>query len=449
MNKTQTALRLKSEFNDLKRTSASVADETKFPLEKINKILSGKFTVNLLFEFLEVFSKTYPVDISDLIIEKKDTVNGILFYPRNISKKNTRFFKRLNSKKKFSEYYEYRDTAKSHLSFFYPEWIAQTRHVKDSNPNNPDVIYNHGHFLHQLNLFVGPVNFYYEIKNKKYCIEMNTGDSSYISPYIKHSFTSRDKNQKAYIVAVTTGSNLKRNQKEIRKFGSSFLQKSFSDLKKSDNFIFSIIKKSLKNEFINEEKFKILLGKQLSKKIYENKSIEKLTVKELLKISEILKIPVGELLGEDDRDNPVVNKFISKSNFDYFPSEQKKKFKIFRLASSNKYKDLKGFIIEVLSKSNKSFIQFSTNLYLINFSSQPVELKWIFDKKIYTKKIMPDDSIYIEPYVEFTFNKLNGNPMLYLVSCETCMDSKLLREMSVISEPLRFINDAKQWFDGK
>ena len=62
---------------------------------------------------------------------------------------------------------------------------------------------------------------------------------------------------------------------------------------------------------------------------------------------------------------------------------------------------------------------------------------------------MPDDSIYIEPYVEFTFNKLKGNPMLYLVSCETCMDSKLLREMSVISEPLRFINDAKQWFDGK
>ena len=324
MNKTQTALRLKSEFNDLKRTSASVADETKFPLEKINKILSGKFTVNLLFEFLEVFSKTYPVDISDLIIEKKDTVNGILFYPRNRSKQNTRFFKRLNSKKKFSEYYEYRDTAKSHLSFFYPEWIAQTRHVKDSNPHNPDVVYNHGHFLHQLNLFVGPVNFYYEIKNKKYCIEMNTGDSSYISPYIKHSFTSRDKNQKAYIVAVTTGSNLKRNQKEIRKFGSSFLQKSFSDLKKSDNFTFSIIKKSLKNEFINEEKFKILLGKQLSKKIYENKSIEKLTVKELLKISEILKIPVGELLGEDDRVNPVVNKFISKSNFDYFPSEQKK-----------------------------------------------------------------------------------------------------------------------------
>ena len=93
MNKTQTALRLKSEFNDLKRTSASVADETKFPLEKINKILSGKFTVNLLFEFLEVFSKTYPVDISDLIIEKKDTVNGILFYPRNISKKIPDFSK--------------------------------------------------------------------------------------------------------------------------------------------------------------------------------------------------------------------------------------------------------------------------------------------------------------------------------------------------------------------
>ena len=76
--------------------------------------------------------------------------------------------------------------------FFYPEWISQIRVVKDSDPQNPDVVYNHGHFLHQINLFVGPVNFYYEINGRKYCEEMNTGDSSYISPYIRHSFTSRD-----------------------------------------------------------------------------------------------------------------------------------------------------------------------------------------------------------------------------------------------------------------
>ena len=33
--------------------------------------------------------------------------------------------------------------------------------------------------------------------------EMNTGDSNFITPFWKHSFTSRDSSKEAYIVAVT------------------------------------------------------------------------------------------------------------------------------------------------------------------------------------------------------------------------------------------------------
>ena len=50
------------------------------------------------------------------------------------------------------------------------------QYVKDSDPNNSDVVFNNGHFLHQLNLFVGPVNYYMKLE-EKYC-EMNTGDTS-------------------------------------------------------------------------------------------------------------------------------------------------------------------------------------------------------------------------------------------------------------------------------
>ena len=42
---------------------------------------------------------------------------------------------------------------------------------------------------------------------------MNTGDTSIFHLSVKHSFTTRDKTKQTYIVAVTTGSSLKRNQK--------------------------------------------------------------------------------------------------------------------------------------------------------------------------------------------------------------------------------------------
>ena len=133
---------------------------------------------------------------------------------------------------------------------FYPEWISQIRFVNDSDPYNPDVVYNNGHFLHQINLFVGPVNFYYEINGKKFCKKMNTGDSSYISPYVKHSFTTRDKKKLAYIVAVTTGSNFKRNQKEIRKFGKEFIQEQIVPIKSSLKFFKNVVKEATKNELL-------------------------------------------------------------------------------------------------------------------------------------------------------------------------------------------------------
>ncbi len=449
MDKNQTALRIKSEFNDLKRTTKAVSIETNFELKKIEKILSGKFDERTLYDFLNIFSKKYPVDVSDLIIEKKDTNYGILFYKNHVSKKNSRVFQRINSKKKFSDYYEYRDTAKSHLTFFYPEWISQLREVKNSDPKNPDVVYNNGHFLHQLNLFVGPVNFYYEINEKKYCKKMNTGDSSYISPFIKHSFTSRDKNRQAYIVAVTTGSNLKRNQKEIRKFGKKFLENSFLKARNTKDFFIKIIKRSLADELISEEKFSILIGKNLFKKIFFSQSIEDLTIKDLLKISNVLKIPVNDLIIENDNNDYVTNKFFESSDFSFFPSNTNQRYKIFRLAYSQKYKKLKGFIFHILTTKTKTDLSFSGNSYLINFGNHSVDFLWKYNKKNYQKILSPGDSVYIEPYISFGFRKKNNDCMIYLVNCETCIDSKTLREMAVISEPLRFINDSHQWFKGK
>ena len=38
----------------------------------------------------------------------------------------------------------------SKLGPFKPEWIKELRNVNDSDPRNPEIAYNNGHFLHQL-----------------------------------------------------------------------------------------------------------------------------------------------------------------------------------------------------------------------------------------------------------------------------------------------------------
>ena len=67
MNKQRISQRLRSEFNDLKRTAKSVATEMDYDLESIEGFLRGDFQESSYFSFLRDFERTYPVDISDLL----------------------------------------------------------------------------------------------------------------------------------------------------------------------------------------------------------------------------------------------------------------------------------------------------------------------------------------------------------------------------------------------
>jgi methylphosphonate synthase len=107
----------------------------------------------------------------------------------------------------------------SRLGPFRPEWIEELRVVSDPDPENPDVGYNNGHLMMQTTFFIGPVNFYYELRGKKYCFEANTGDSNFISPFVKHSFTSRDPDQQALIIAVTYGGAVRKALGDFARMG--------------------------------------------------------------------------------------------------------------------------------------------------------------------------------------------------------------------------------------
>merc|ERR1712048_1037129 len=115
------------------------------------------------------------------------------------------------------------DTACAAVAPFKPELIEELVYVADNNPMNPLVVMNKGHLLTQYTYFIGPVNFYYEVQGKRICVPMKTGDSALITPYVPHSFTSRDqeKPDNAKIVAVTFSGSVQRELPHLLNLKSS------------------------------------------------------------------------------------------------------------------------------------------------------------------------------------------------------------------------------------
>jgi len=196
---------LLSEANDLKRPLPIVAQELDVNLGLLDAMVDGKVEVETAYDLVKAMSDTYPVSLADMWMEADDTDSGVRVFTAAESAATSRILSREDKSGQRTPYYDYRDSAMSRLAPFRPEWIEELRVVEDNDPYNPDVQYNNGHLMFQTTFFIGPVNFYYELRGKKYCYEANTGDSNFISPFVPHSFTSRDPSQQALIIAVTYG----------------------------------------------------------------------------------------------------------------------------------------------------------------------------------------------------------------------------------------------------
>ena len=192
----QLGARLLSEANDLKRTPEALADEMDVEPELVHSIIAGKQDGNVVRDFIWKMIETYPISIVDMWMDIDDTTDGALIMRASASLDSARIFDRPDGMGVLSPYYEYRDTAMSRLAPFKPEWIKELRYVDDADPNNPNVVFNKGHLMHQITFFIGAVNFYWEIDGEKFCAEMNTGDSCFITPFIPHSFTGHEQIEK-------------------------------------------------------------------------------------------------------------------------------------------------------------------------------------------------------------------------------------------------------------
>ncbi len=438
--------RILCELNDLKRTPESAAIELGYSIDELKLVLSGESTEQKAHDLIRKMGQQYPIDHLQLHLLKDDTLNGIKFVSAIESKNSSRIYDRVDKDGNMSQYYEYRDTAMSKLSLFKPEWISVLREVKDSNPHNPDVVMNNGHFMHQVTLFIGPVNFYYEDSfGTRHCFEMNTGDSNYITPFIKHSFTSRDKDKFTCILAVTFGADICRSQRELYALGQTTLERYAVNSTKQ------LIEQHMKNNLFTIDILDSLVKKQginIKEILSDNKV---LTQREQKIIANALGVNPSDICkAAYDHEPDCVIKHIDNNKPMLYSSERNKIYNIYPLAKTLKVPSMTNSILEVLSNKHDidNCLQTSLHSYVINFNNAPVELMWEHNNKIFTKILQQYDSVYLKPFIKFSFvKKTNKKSALLIVGIPSSINSQAQKELSCFAEPNRVINELETWYD--
>ena len=197
-------------LNGVKHTVSSFAELHRLDLNVLEAVTKGELGPTL--EVREAIEKHCPLRVRDLYPKEyrdqfpvpDDTLGGVRVCTAEETKKTERKMFRGPEGKKIL-FYTYADTAMSTTSLFRPEWIAEHFVHDGIDPaSTPDWAFNHGHFEHQITYFIGPVNFHWISKGKKHVRRMNTGDVNYITPFVPHTFTTRE-GGKGLILAVTYG----------------------------------------------------------------------------------------------------------------------------------------------------------------------------------------------------------------------------------------------------
>ena len=443
--------RILSEANDLKRTLETVSLDLSINHEKLKNLLAGRLELDETMKIVQAFSKKYPVKISDILLDLDESSEGVVFTKYKDSIASSRVYSRMDKDGLETEYYEYRDTAISKLSPFRPEWIKELRVVSNEDPENPDVAYNNGHLMHQMTTFVGPVNFYWEVNGKKYCKEMNTGDSNFITPFWKHSFTSRDKSKEAYIIAVTFSGDVGRARNELYALGEEKVDKFCFDNKDLNKGIAQVIKQIMDNNLLSRDSLQDILDKnQLSIKA------EDLLDEAVIKKTEWLR-PICKIfnLPTDTFDLPINNpndEVILKSHNpeeSYFYDVDFKDYEINQFAKNPRMPECMGSNVRIFSKNESSSSELISSLhsFIFNYGDKSIEFSW-FSQKSWNKKIINSgDSIYINPLVPHKMWCIDDSPaLLFLFRVPGFLNLKVQKELSSFADTGRII-EKSPWFN--
>ena len=430
-------------LNDLKRRPEDAAAELGISLEEITQIIDGKKILSQ--EIIEKAVKIWPVNISDFYIIYDDTPTGVKLMSAEESKMSSRIMNRSGK-----PYYEYRDTVMSSVAPFRPEWIMELCQVEDNNSENTDAKWNNGHFMHQFTYFIGNVNFYYLDENdKKQVSIMKTGDSMYISPFVPHTFTSRNKQSNGLILALTYGNKLTGDVKQELSGLSTEAGSQFSlDFSTKEKSSASLLKfhREISSLPINEVSIRTKIPTDTIIDLENAKRLP--THDEIILLARSYNVNSRELMVDDKIEKKVVVKPYNECKKWYYP-ENSKIYEFVELASTTSLPFSKAFEINVQNSDSMDYdFKVGLHQFIYNVGENELLLNWEFNDKKYTKLIQPGDSIYIKPFIKHNFRG-NGKLVVLRVGGRIPGDSQ--RELSIIGKQnaQRAINETMQWFDPK
>ena len=430
-------------LNDLKRRPEDAARELGVNLDTINGIISGD--LELPSEIVKQAIKIWPVNERDFYIIYDDCVTGVKIMRSEQSESSSRVMERANK-----PYYEYRDTVSSTLGPFRPEWIMELCHVNDNDPNNPEVQWNHGHFMHQFTYFIGDVNFYYKgLDGSKKVTAMNTGDSMYITPFTPHTFATRKgAKQNGLILALTFGNKILGDVKQELSAISSELGKEFAlDFSSKTQTFASLLKfhREMCSMGIKDLSSRTKIDKDKIKK-FESGYIEPSKL-ETVNIADVLNVNIRDLIPNDKIEDKVIIKHHHETMTWNFPEEDNR-YRFTELANSKTLPYSKSFEIDVCYENKQSIMDLKMGLhqYVYNVSEENIFLNWSLNEKLYSEEIHPGDSVYIKPFVSHNFRG-NGKLLVLRLGGKIVGDSQ--RELSIIGKEnvKRAVDESIQWFD--
>jgi len=430
-------------LNDIKRRPEDAARELEVSLDEINSILSGKKELSV--DIVDKAIKIWPVNARDFYVIHDDCTQGIKIMRYEESKQSSRIMERAGR-----PYYEYRDTAMSKTAPFRPEWILELCSVDDNDPRNKSVQWNNGHFLHQFTYFVGEVNFYYiDSDGEKKVAVMNTGDSMYITPFVSHSFASRNgTKQPGLILALTYGNKITGDTQQELSTLSNLGQEFVLDFSTAEKAISALIKYFRKISSLSLEE----ISKRTNiptEKIAEFESGKTTPSNiDLQNLSKALTVNLRDLLPNDKTENKVIVKHHDEGKKWFYPN-QTRAYEFVELANTTTLPFSKSFEIKINNTDNKELdLRAGLHQYVYNIDNNTITINWVLDGQIFSEKIHPGDSLYIKPFVEHNFRG-EGKLLVLRIGGKIVGDSQ--RELSFVGKEntKRAISETIQWFNPK
>ena len=443
--------RILSEANDLKRTPEALAAELNMPLNVVQNVIAGTVEIGTARTVIEAIVKTYPISFADLWIEPDDTDEGIVIMRAEESQATSRVFDRKDRSGKLYPYYEYRDTAMSRTGPFKPEWIKELRVVDDADPDNQDIAFNNGHLLHQQTFVVGEVNFYWSLGGEKFCAEMNTGDSNYITPYVPHSFASRNADALGLVVAVTFGGHVRRALADFARVDEASVNDLSGDLRSFESGYRARLARHLASESMTVRE---LTRRLVRLSVTEGRATAlaggaRPDMGEVQLVAAAMNVrPADLMVSTLEADEEVIVHSASDGGTRLLPEVNAANYRIRELARTKHQPSLKGFAVDVLSDGkNEAEFRHSLFEYIYNYGDESILLRWADEREAL---LNPGDSACIQPMIPHSFVRPKGanEGQLCVVRVPGALDERVIDEFASFASEgrQRVIRETRQWF---